>query len=295
MLTKWKAWRRTLYIGTRRCSALARQMAYERSRYGLVGAMFMMTLAVRAGESKSVFIEDFTWPELKEAIATGANSVLVFSGSVEETGPYVILGKHNYRAHAYADRIARELGRTLVGPIIPAVPVSGGLARYPGTIDVPADIYSSYTAAIVRAMASAGFKHVFLLGDHGGSQKPLEDLAPQLDKSLSPKGTRVYFVGDGYAKATSEIVALEKARGLAADGHGGLWDTAETWAANPLGVRPSLFVAAGPVSHPGGIDANGIQGDSRPATPELGREFAEIRIREAAAEIRTLLAGENHP
>src|SRR2546422_6166379 len=52
-------------------------------------------------------------------------------------------------------------------------------------------------------------------------------LAPRLDAELAPRGVHVYFVGDGYAKATTEIEALAASRHLRGAGHGGLWDTAE--------------------------------------------------------------------
>ncbi len=59
-----------------------------------------------------VFLEDYTWQELREAIAAGATTVLVVSGSVEESGPHLALGKHNFRARVYAERIARALSNT---------------------------------------------------------------------------------------------------------------------------------------------------------------------------------------
>jgi creatinine amidohydrolase len=264
-------------------------MKYPRQFAGMAAALVLPVAAL--GQPKSVFMQDFTWPELKAAIAGGSDSVLLFAGSVEETGPYVAIGKHIFRARLYADEVARTLGHTLVAPIVPAVPASGPLRLFPGTINVPADVYSEYTAAIVRSLAAAGFKHIFLLGDHGGSQAPLQALAPRMTKELA---VHVDFIGDGYDKATAEIEALAKSRGMNGAGHGGLWDTAETWAANSNAVRPNLFQAAGPKKN-GGLDADGVQGDPRPATPELGREFGAIRVRDAVAEIRATLAREATP
>ncbi|OLC45215.1 MAG: hypothetical protein AUH68_04770 [Gemmatimonadetes bacterium 13_1_40CM_4_69_5] len=62
----------------------------------------------------------------------------------------------------------------------------------------------------------------------------------------------------------------------------------------PSAVRPALF-AAGDTSASGALDARGISGDPRLATPELGREFGDIRVRDAVAQIRALLAAVRAP
>ncbi len=250
------------------------------------------TLPAAAQSPRSVFLEDYTSPELRDAIAAGSTTALIFSGSVEASGPHLALGKHNLRARAYAERIARALGSTLVAPIIPAAPNGDQLMHFPGTIAVRPDIFAEYNADVVRSLATAGFTHLLLLGDHGGNQTPLKDLAPRLDAELAARGVRVYFISDGYAKSTAEIEALAKTRHLTGAGHGGLWDTAELWAVAPSAVRPSL-IAAGDTSSTGSLDARGVSGDPRPATPKLGREFGEIRVRNAVAQIRALLGSEH--
>lgn len=115
-----------------------------------------------AQQPRSVFVEDVTWPELRAAIAGGATTLLVVSGSVEQSGPHVALGKHNFRARTYAERIARELGNALVAPIVPAAPTSESLMRFPGTINVRQEVFAEYNAEIARSLAAAGFKHVVL-------------------------------------------------------------------------------------------------------------------------------------
>ncbi len=245
-------------------------------------------LPARAQEPRSLFIEDLTSPELKAAAAAGYRTVLVFSGSVEASGPHLALGKHNFRARSYAERVARGVGHTLVAPIIPVAPTSESLMRFPGTINVRPEVFADVNADVARSMAVAGFTSIVLLGDHGGNQDPLKALAPRLDQELAPKGARVFFAGDGYAKSTTEIEAYAKAHGLIGAGHGGLWDTAELWAVNPAAVRTDRFVL-GDTTASGGMSADGVSGDPRPATVELGRVFGEIRVKNAVAQIRALL------
>ena len=258
------------------------------ARYAAVWLATLCALPARAQEPPSLFIEDLTTSELKDAIAAGYATALVFSGSVEQSGPHLALGKHNFRARSYAERVARGVGHTLVAPIIPVAPTSEALMRFPGTINVRPEIFAEVNADVARSLAAAGFRNIILLGDHGGDQDPLKALAPKLDQELSPKGTRVFFSSDGYAKSTTEIEAYAKAHGLIGAGHGGLWDTAELWAVNPAAVRPDRF-ALGDTSGTGAMSPAGVSGDPRPATIQLGRVFGEIRVKNAVAEIRTLL------
>jgi creatinine amidohydrolase/Fe(II)-dependent formamide hydrolase-like protein len=241
-----------------------------------------------AQEPRSVFLEDLTTSELKDAVAMGYTTVLVFSGSVEASGPHLALGKHNFRARNYAERVARDLGHTLVAPIIPVAPTGEQLMRFPGTINLRPEIFAEVNADVARSLAAAGFRSIVLLGDHGGDQDPLKALAPKLDQELSPRGTRVFFSGDGYAKSTTEIEAYAKAHGMIGAGHGGLWDTAELWAVSPAAVRPDR-IAFGDSSGTA-MSPAGVSGDPRPATEALGRVFGEIRVKNAAAQIRALLA-----
>ncbi len=132
---------------------------------GLICTSLVLSAAPCSAQGPpGVFLEDYTWQELRDAIAAGATTVLVFSGSVEESGPHLALGKHNFRARVYAERIARALDHTLVAPIIPAAPTGDALRRFPGTIHVRPEIFAAYNADIVRSLAAAGFKYVFLLG-----------------------------------------------------------------------------------------------------------------------------------
>ncbi len=254
-------------------------------------AVTALSLAAPLGaqQPRSVFLEDLTTRELSAAIASGYTTALVFSGSVEETGPHLALGKHNFRARSYAERIARELGHTIVAPIVPVAPTSDALMKFAGTINIRPEVFAQVNADIARSLAAAGFKDIILLGDHGGDQDPLKALAPQLDQELAPRGVRVFFSGDGYAKSTTEIEAYAKAHQLIGGGHGGLWDTAELWAVAPDAVRPDRF-APGDTTGTGAMDGNGVSGDPRPASRELGKMFGDIRVKNAVAQIRSLIA-----
>ena len=87
----------------------------------------------------TVFLEDLTWTEVRHAIDSGVTTVIVPTAGTEQNGPHMVLGKHKYRMNAGAERIARELGNTLVAPIMTYVPEGEidppeGHMRFAGTI-----------------------------------------------------------------------------------------------------------------------------------------------------------------
>ena len=241
-----------------------------------------------ADSSKSVFLEDLTTSELKDKISRGCPVALIFSASTEETGPHVALGKHIFRARAYSEALAHEIGDAVVAPILPFAPVNGLSPALPGSISLSKENFFRVNEDVARSLVAGGIKRVALLNDHGGdAQTALHDLAAKLDKELSPQGVRVFFISDGYQKAREAIEAEIHASGKVAAGHGGLWDTSETMAAKPGSVRPEKF-HPGNIEHDGNgpMNAEGFSGDPRGSSVALGKHFGEMRVKMAAAELR---------
>src|SRR5262249_51135649 len=86
----------------------------------------------------TIFIEEMTWMEVRDALKSGKDTVLIPTGGVEQNGPYLATGKHDVVLRATSEAIARKLGNTLVAPIVPFVP-EGDIEpptshmKYPGT------------------------------------------------------------------------------------------------------------------------------------------------------------------
>src|SRR5262245_61522841 len=64
----------------------------------------------------SVFLEELTWMEVRDAIRAGKTTAIIASGGIEQNGPYLALGKHQYVLRATTEAIARKLGNALVAP-----------------------------------------------------------------------------------------------------------------------------------------------------------------------------------
>lgn len=239
---------------------------------------------------RSILLGDLTSPELAARITAGDTIALVYTGSTEGSGPHLALAKHNIRAPYYAELIARELGHTLVGQIVPFGVSPEELARYPGTIALRPATQVALQEDIVRSLARAGFTRVVLLTEHGPNLTALQRAATALDAELAPRGTRVLFSTANYTQSTTEIVAWGRAHGLYAGGHGGLWDTSELWFIDSTAVRPGR-IALGDTTGKQTDREHQVTGDPRQASAALGHAFVEIRVRNGVIEIRRLLAG----
>ena len=181
-------------------------------------AFAILLAALPAAAQTSVFLEDLTSPEVRDAIRAGKTMVLVPIGGTEWNGDHITLGKHNARAKLLAGRIAERLGDALVAPVIAYVP-EGAIdpptqhMRHPGTITVPADAFEKSLASTARSLRHHGFREVVLLGDHGGYLASLRRVAREVKGVVVP---------EGYYREME---------------HAGMDDTAATIAVDPKMVR----------------------------------------------------------
>src|SRR2546428_10804429 len=76
----------------------------------------------------SVFIEELTWMEVRDALKAGKTTVIVGTGGVEPKGPDVGLGEHNYVVPATTEGIAPPPRKALGGPTIKFVPPGSTVA-----------------------------------------------------------------------------------------------------------------------------------------------------------------------
>ena len=263
------------------------------TKYRTLAVLFFLATFAQAQSIKreNIFIEYLTSFELSEKIQQGFTTVLIYSGGTEATGPHVALGKHNFRVNAYAQRIADSLKNTLVAPILPFAPNSAALQKMAGTFTLDSITFSKVNEQLAISMISTGFKHIIFMSDHFNSQKPLAELAKELDNKYRSAGIDIYYAADGYTKARKEIEDYVEKQNIVAGGHGGLWDVSETMAISKKLVRPNLF-AVGDTTQKGNgpLNAIGISGDPTKANEKWGKQFADLRVKLYVAEIRRHLS-----
>jgi creatinine amidohydrolase len=263
----------------------------------LLAAFLIASLSATAAAQEQVDLELMTYPEVAAAMQHGKTTVLIYSGGTEQRGPHAVLGGHTLIARRVSVEIARQLGNALVAPVLPYSIAGTHLnPKWPGSINLPGPVFSAVTEAIVDSMAVNGFKHVVLMGDHAGGQEELKALASRLDRKYVAKGTRVLFCGDVYGKTRKEVDAWVSQHGLPAATHGGIPDTSVLmFLGGDAYVRRDELVAGDPVVRPGQPAAtttprvnNGVTGDPRLSTPEMGKVFFDMQVRNAVAQIRAL-------
>ena len=254
-------------------------------------ALLLRRSAAAGAPPSSVFLEDLTWTEVREGIASGMSVALVPTGGTEQNGPHMALGKHNAIVRDAAGEIARRLGNALVAPVIAYVPQGRfdppeGHLRFPGTLGVSEATFAAELSDAAASLALAGFTLICFVGDHGGSQPVQMDVARRLTTAWRGRRVRVANLGRYYAANGQE--EWLKAHGFTASEigtHAGLLDTAEMLAVEPAGVRAGLL---SPDKWPSGT--TGAAGDPSRATPEIGRALMELKIAAGVAETRELLA-----
>src|SRR5438445_2930362 len=254
---------------------------------------FIFAAARLSGKQSSIYIEDLTWPEVQHAIASGKTSAIICSGSTEQNGPHMAIGKHNVIAHYVAGAIALKLGNALVYPTLPFA-VTGDLVRktghmrFPGSVSLTLQTYHAVVHDVALSAIDAGFKNVFIMGDHGDGQDVLSATAHELDAGWRPKGVRIFYVPDLYFKEKQQALADESSLGIRHDVHAGTDDTSELMALDPQHrwIRSDKLAESSGVRTP----VTGVDGDPTKATPSLGKIFINEKIDDAVAQIRQLLA-----
>src|SRR5690349_16994447 len=224
-----------------------------------------LTLSLCLAQSADrVEIERMTHAEIYQAIHTqGKTTVLIYNGGTEQRGPHAVLGGHTFMARRTAEAIARRLGDALVAPVLPFSPAGSHLnPKWPGSVDLPPDLYAKVNEAVVASMVTNGFRNIVLMGDHGGGQAELAELARTLDSRYSAGNVHVYFCGSVYQKARDDFNAWLKEHNLPVGTHASIPDTSELlYLGGEDYVRKDRIVA--------GTPQNGIAGDPRPSSAEL--------------------------
>lgn len=161
----------------------------------------------------SVFLEELTWLEVRDAMRSGKTTAIIATGGIEQNGPYLALGKHNYILRATTEAIARKLGNALVAPIVPFVPEGdidppSGHMRYPGTISVGEDTFKRLLTDIAASLKAHGFRHIILLADSGGNQTGMKEVAAELTSKWK-NSTTIHYIAEYYGLPRADQVARD--------------------------------------------------------------------------------------
>jgi creatinine amidohydrolase/Fe(II)-dependent formamide hydrolase-like protein len=250
----------------------------------------LLIASIASAQTRSVYIEDLTWPEIRDAQAAGKTTAVIVAGGVEQNGHHMALAKHNVIARHVGGQIAERLGNALVYPVVPfsmaGDPVEKtGHMRLPGTISLSSEVFLGVIRGVALSAISAGFKNVYVMGDHGGGQAELRLAAEALDADWRAKGVRVSYISNG--GAAQKVNAYLAERKIPPGGHAGVAESAQIMFLDQQKLlRKDKFAvaAAGPDT------VTGSNGDPGLATAEMGRAFLDIKVADAVEQIRKVSA-----
>ncbi len=119
-------------------------------------------------------------------------------------GPYLATGKHNFVLKVMGEAIARKLGNALVAPILtlePGRPGPTGHAWRPEASSCRRKPTAPCLTDMATSLRGMGFANVILMGDSGGNQTAMKEVAAALDAKYQADGKRFYFIPEYYKYA----------------------------------------------------------------------------------------------
>jgi creatinine amidohydrolase len=243
-------------------------------------------------EASTVWIEEMTWMDVRDALAAGKRTAIIPTGGIEENGPWLTTGKHNYVLDANCESLARELGDALCAPIVKWVP-EGNPATLddPGTISLRQETFRALLTDIAGSLKAHGFENIVFIGDSGGNRRGMAAVAERLDAEWAGEA-RAIHAEEYYLVSLDPANGVLVTKGLVTEDHEGkegLHDnptiTLNMMASDPASVRWRARVQSGHASIDG-FDISDLAGSI-----QLGREISQARAERTAAAIRARLAG----
>jgi mycofactocin system creatininase family protein len=228
-------------------------------------------------------LSEMTWPDVAQAVANGATTVILPLGATEQHGPHLPLGTDTFRAAALAKRLAAQLPGSLVAPVLP-IGCSDEHTGFPGLFSLSSETLAAVIVDCAQRMVGWGVHQLILLSAHGGNEQALALAGERLRQQLPQlcvwlPATLTQVAAPLLAIAEEDAISPEML-GL----HAGEGETSEMLYLHPELVRMEYAVPG----HTGDmveilprlrevglrpLAPNGILGDPRPARAARGERY----------------------
>jgi creatinine amidohydrolase len=249
---------------------------------------------IEAGES--LWAEELTWMEIRDLMKAGkATTIIIGTGGVEQNGPYVAGGKHNFVLQTVLPYIARAIPNSLIAPIVKFVPegriepTPSGHMSYPGTISLEQSTFIALLTDICRSYKAHGFTDIILIGDSGGNQNGMKTVADTLNAKWVAGGekARVHYLTEYYNEdrwsydflKTLGITQIDstpgRERDARTDTRNGMHD--DVYYESQIAVVDPKLIRADQRAKAGQLSIHGVSLAPMSKTIEMGKKLAEYR------------------
>jgi len=257
--------------------------------------------------NETVLIEELSWTEVAEKLENGYDTALLACGAIEQHGPHLPTGVDTYLGYAVGKYVARELGNALVAPTL-RPGCSDHHTDFPGTFSISRETFVNLLSDYCESLDQMGFDNIVLFPSHGGNIDVMKTYTPKIARDLEQ--AEVYFVSLDFVGIHEYLENEEGISREKAGVHAGYSETAQMLAEHPDLVdmelaeegmtRPEFYdedriPQSQQESFTHGVRqqvANGILGDARGATADVGREIIERRGDAMAEQIRSRIDSE---
>ena len=252
----------------------------------------------------TVFMEDMTWPEVRDAIAAGTVRVIVIVAAMEQHGPHLAESTDTHLGYAIAGRLARRLGGTLVAPAI-TLGFSEMNMSLAGTVSLRASTLEAVLFDVCESLSRHGFQEIILLNAHGGNYPVLRDVLPRL-RDAHPT-LRIMATLRSDAERAKRFALREGVDVARLGAHAGQTETSMMLAYRPdlvqmskacegyvgdLSAAVAEFMTTKKFPPVDALSPTGILGNARGSTRELGERMLADRAEYLAEMIQTGSLGE---
>src|SRR5690348_11338385 len=238
----------------------------------------------------TVWMEDMTWMDVRDALKAGKTNVIISTGGMEPNGPWLATGKHNFVLKANCDAIARKLGNTLCAPIVKFVPegdieTKSGHMASPGTITMREDTFRAILRDTAESLQAHGFTNIIFIGDSGGNQAGQKAIAEELTKKWAGKALAIH-VAEYYDYAS--VAKYMQDHGIKDGASDNMHDdpiiTLNMYITDPNSVRYDARVKANKAT------INGVSIADKNKNMALAKQIVEFRATKTVEAINKLIA-----
>jgi creatinine amidohydrolase/Fe(II)-dependent formamide hydrolase-like protein len=252
-------------------------------------------------DKKKFLLKNLTWPEIRQKMTEGYDTVIINLASVEQHGPHLPESTDEIIGQGLSCGLAEKLGNAFVAPsVIPGM--SNHHLPLPGSLSLRPEIFRGIVEDYVSCYIRHGFKRLVLLPSHGGNMDMSAELVSTFNKQYPDVKFYSALTLDMFMKL---LAGFEKEYNMPTGSCGGHACAFET--SVMLYLAPELVKME--KAKPGfvgtltrdvtdrlfkygvvGLSEIGVLGDPTQATAELGEKFYHKTVEEIERYVREQIA-----